>query len=119
LIVIESKNTVFLGVSVFRCDWHACCFNALPEQNNLKTGEAIMFAENKITNRFEFNAQPATEQTCDTTFQMVLEDLEIFSCWRFQQSDRYGAGTAAPYIPTSQRQYDGDNHFDYCEIWLG
>ena len=41
---------------------------------------------------------------------------ELLCSWRQQHGDRLGAGTSSPAIPQSQRQYDGDNHFDYCEV---
>ncbi len=50
----------------------------------------------------------------DETFD--YESWEILSCWKEQLADRFGAGTNAPNIPRSQRQYDGDNQFEYCEI---
>ena len=41
---------------------------------------------------------------------------EMLSNWKQRHGDRFGAGTPIPEIPQSQRQYDGDNHFDYCEV---
>lgn len=49
----------------------------------------------------------------------VTDELawDAYSCWKEQLSDRFGGGNSAPPVPHSQRQYDGDNHFEYCEIW--
>ena len=47
------------------------------------------------------------------------ETLEIFGCWKQQLADRYGAGSHAPSVPESQRAYDGDNWFEFCEPWVG
>ena len=41
---------------------------------------------------------------------------DIYSCWKEQMFDRFGCGSRAPSIPRSQRQYEGDNSFDYCEV---
>lgn len=49
----------------------------------------------------------------------VRDDLawDVYSCWKEQLSGRFGGGTPAPAVPRSQRQYDGDNCFEYCETW--
>ena len=44
-----------------------------------------------------------------------LEELELYACWKEQTSSRYGGGSPAPFVPRSQRQYDGDNSFEFCE----
>ncbi len=61
----------------------------------------------------------------DSTYDQALidQDLDLaswklISNWKEHQSDRYGAGSPAPAIPRSQRQYDGDNCFDYCEVLI-
>lgn len=56
---------------------------------------------------------PIYEQDVDSTFD--FESWDLMSCWKEQQADRFGGGNAAPVIPRSQRQYDGENHFEYCE----
>lgn len=38
-----------------------------------------------------------------------FETLEIYRCWKEQSFVRHGAGSPAPSIPRSQRQYDGEN----------
>jgi hypothetical protein len=47
------------------------------------------------------------------------DELAIYNCWKEQAKNRFGAGTPAPYIPRSQRQYEGDNLVDFCEVWIG
>ena len=54
------------------------------------------------------------EQPIDPTFD--FESWDLLSCWKEQQSDRFGGGNAAPTIPHSQRQYDGENYFEFCEL---
>jgi hypothetical protein len=49
----------------------------------------------------------------DPTFD--FESWELLSCWKQQQADRFGGGNNAPEIPCSQRQYDGENSFEFCE----
>ena len=41
----------------------------------------------------------------------VLEPANVTSGW----SD--GGGTPYPEVPYSQRQYDGENPFEFCEPW--
>ena len=53
------------------------------------------------------------ELVVDPTFD--FESWDLFSCWKQQQADRFGGGNAAPVIPRSQRQYDGENSFEFCE----
>lgn len=45
------------------------------------------------------------------------ESLDVIASFRFQNQDRFGGGTPYPAIPESQRAYDGDNLFEYCESW--
>jgi hypothetical protein len=40
------------------------------------------------------------------------EELDDYKCWKEQSKNCVGAGTPAPSIPRSQRQYDGDNFYD-------
>ena len=54
------------------------------------------------------------ELAVDPTFD--FESWDLLSCWKEQQSDRFGGGNAAPTIPHSQRQYDGENYFEFCEL---
>ena len=42
----------------------------------------------------------------------------LFSCWK-ENALFHGGGSPVPGIPHSQRQYDGDNHFEFCEVWSG
>ena len=42
---------------------------------------------------------------------------DIYGNWKEMPSACDGCGTPAPSIPRSQRQYDGDNPFDNCEVW--
>jgi hypothetical protein len=64
--------------------------------------------------------QPAVasspEAECHADPTLDFESWDLFSCWKEQQKDRFGGGNSAPAIPRSQRQYDGDNCFDYCEV---
>ena len=53
------------------------------------------------------------ELAVDPTFD--FDSWDLLSCWKEQQSDRFGGGNAAPAIPHSQRQYDGENYFEFCE----
>ena len=53
------------------------------------------------------------ELAVDPTFD--FESWDLFGCWKQQQADRFGGGNAAPAIPLSQRQYDGENYFEFCE----
>lgn len=57
------------------------------------------------------------EQSVDPTFD--FESWDLLSCWKQQQADRFGGGNTHPAIPRSQRQYDGDNFLDSCEVWVG
>lgn len=41
----------------------------------------------------------------------VLEPADVSFGWS------NGAGTPHPEVPTSQRQYDGENPFENCEPW--
>ena len=43
---------------------------------------------------------------------------DAFRHWKEQFGERFGAGTRAPAIPRSQRQYDGENHFEFCEVYV-
>ena len=58
----------------------------------------------------------STEAECYADPTIDFESWELFSCWKEQQKDRVGGGNSAPAIPHSQRQYDGENCFDYCEV---
>ncbi len=60
----------------------------------------------------------ASANTSLATVEQELELIawELFCDWKQQYGSRFGAGTSSPEIPLSQRQYDGDNHFDYCEV---
>ncbi len=56
------------------------------------------------------------DQACsDSDF----ETLEIYRNWKEQGFARHGAGTRAPSMPRSQRQFDGDNWHEYCESLRG
>ena len=67
--------------------------------------------ENEQENRVMSNHD--LELVVDPTFD--FESWDLLSCWKEQQSDRFGGGNAAPTIPHSQRQYDGENSFEFCE----
>ena len=54
-------------------------------------------------------------ESYDLDHDIDVTALELFSDWKAAKGDRFGAGSPNPYIPRSQRQYDGDNHFEYCE----
>lgn len=43
------------------------------------------------------------------------DELELYTCWKEQTAGRHGGGSPAPVVPRSQRQYDGENSFEYCE----
>lgn len=43
------------------------------------------------------------------------DELDLYTCWKEQSGNRFGCGSSAPSIPRSQRQYDGDNSFEFCE----
>jgi len=43
------------------------------------------------------------------------DELELYTCWKEQTASRYGGGSPAPFVPRSQRQYDGENSFEFCE----
>ncbi|MEZ6081228.1 MAG: hypothetical protein R3C56_37835 [Pirellulaceae bacterium] len=75
------------------------------------TESDLFFAENMILRELD----QFVEQSEHAGSEPDFETWEIYRCWKEQQSDRYGAGTPAPSIPRSQRQFDGDNWFDYCE----
>lgn len=55
--------------------------------------------------------QPSEEEFDQTAW-------ELFSNWKQHYGDRFGVGNPFPEIPASQRQYDGDNQFDYCEVLI-
>lgn len=42
-------------------------------------------------------------------------ELELYTCWKEQTASRYGGGSPAPFVSRSQRQYDGENSFEFCE----
>ena len=44
---------------------------------------------------------------------------EVYDSWKEQTADRFGGGSPAPSVPFSQRQYDGENHLEFCEVWIG
>ena len=71
--------------------------------------------ENAQINRVMSNHD--LELVVDPAFD--FESWELLSCWKEQQSDRFGGGNATPTIPHSQRQYDGENHLDFWEVWAG
>ena len=62
------------------------------------------------------DAKALLKELVGTDSEFDADLWEIYGCWKQQQFDRFGAGTSAPNIPRSQRQYDGDNCFDYCEV---
>lgn len=43
------------------------------------------------------------------------DELDLYTCWKEQSDNRFGCGSPAPSIPSSQRQYDGENSFEFCE----
>lgn len=50
-----------------------------------------------------------------TSAQPEWDELELYTCWKEQTAGRHGGGSPAPFVPHSQRQYDGENSFEYCE----
>ena len=83
----------------------------------------MMLAEIKPRQRFESPAESEVIESTPSGCDLDVADFdflswEVYSCWKQQHANRFGAGTSAPSIPRSQRQYDGDNHFDFCEIWI-
>lgn len=67
-----------------------------------------------------FRPQPGSDEFVSEIEKDVdCASWEIFSCWKEQLNDQFGGGTPTPLIPTSQRQYDGENPFEFCEVWLG
>lgn len=66
--------------------------------------------------RDDSTAMPDVELSNDAEADLDYDSWDLFSCWKEQQGDRIGGGNDAPAIPHSQRAYDGDNHFDYCEV---
>lgn len=43
------------------------------------------------------------------------DELNGYTNWKEQSGNRFGCGSPAPSIPRSQRQYDGENSFEFCE----
>ena len=70
----------------------------------LAPGALEIFVESELTDSLS---------TGDTSVD--FDSWDLLSCWKQQQADRFGGGTPAPGIPRSQRQYDGDNFYEYCE----
>jgi len=81
----------------------------------LLTEAELTFAESMIFGNVE---QPVTELELAVS-EPDFESLEGYRWWKEQQSKRFGAGTPAPNIPRSQRQFDGDNWYEYCEPFRG
>jgi hypothetical protein len=52
------------------------------------------------------------EELVSATSDQISDALELYRFWKEQTPRRHGAGTPAPSVPRSQRQYDGDNGFD-------
>lgn len=62
------------------------------------------------------NAQHARPSCTDSTSQKTeWDELELYTCWKKQTNGRYGGGSPAPLVPRSQRLYDGENSFEFCE----
>ena len=55
--------------------------------------------------------------TGDLTLRGVTKSVVAEVVYGGQKPARRG-GTPAPLVPASQRQYDGDNPFEFCEVWL-
>ena len=64
----------------------------------------------------ESNTLSQPESVIDSEFD--FDSWNLFGCWKEPQKDRFGGGNSAPAVPFSQRQYDGDNQFDYCEVMV-
>ena len=75
----------------------------------------MLLAEIKTHPRLESFDVQSVDSVVEVDADFDFVSWKIFSCWKQQPAHRFGAGTSAPSIPRSQRQYDGDNHFDYCE----
>jgi len=74
----------------------------------------------KIKQRRKSEPKQSHQQESSNGFEaqvrIDLESWELFRPWNEHEKARYGGGTPAPAIPRSQRRYDGDNSFDYCEV---
>ena len=57
---------------------------------------------------------PVDQVLSDPNFDFVSWD--IFGNWKERNGNQFGAGSPSPSIPRSERQYDGDNYFEYCEV---
>ncbi|MCR9293290.1 MAG: hypothetical protein NXI32_11260 [bacterium] len=78
---------------------------------SLRDADRLRHTEGLESCNYDFDAGPLD--------RVARESWDIYSCWKEQLTDRFGAGTPSPSIPQSQRAYDGDNWHDYCEVWVG
>ena len=62
------------------------------------------------------NQQRESRDGFNNLSDLERDSWELFRPWNEHEKARFGGGTPAPAIPRSQRQYDGDNCFDYCEV---
>ena len=46
------------------------------------------------------------------------DELNRYANWKEGNTGQFGCGSPAPCIPLSQRQYDGENSFEFCEQML-
>jgi len=78
----------------------------------------MLLPEIKCRKRFDKSAVseslPEAVRFSDPSFD--IDSWELFGWWKEKQVDCFGGGNSAPAIPHSQRQYDGENQFDYCEV---
>lgn len=69
----------------------------------------------RTENSLHRDRTPAVEQVLsDPNFDFTSWD--IFGNWKERTGNHFGAGSPSPSIPRSERQYDGDNYFEYCEV---
>ncbi len=78
----------------------------------------MLLPETKSHSRFNQTPEADSQRVveCHRERSFDFEAWETFRNWKRQQKIRFGNGNSAPDIPRSQRQYDGDNSFDYCEV---
>ena len=95
----------------------------LNSQNAKPTTQLLLFSDAQDGRGSSHDCTSASTLRELTSEESTLEpgtaDMEIYvdviDSFHFQYEDRFGGGTPYPSIPNSQRVYDGNNWFEFCE----